>query len=61
MALARVDFFSDALGLSTSMSVILPQEAKTQIGLSATRLEGDVPVLPGTHGDDDTTWSPSRP
>jgi putative tributyrin esterase len=59
MALARVDFFSDALGLSTSMSVILPQEAKTQIGLSSTRPEGDVPVLYLLHGmsDDDTTWS----
>ncbi|MDT5034958.1 MAG: putative tributyrin esterase, partial [Micromonosporaceae bacterium] len=33
MAHLRCDFFSEVLGLSTSMTVILPQETSSQIGL----------------------------
>ncbi len=33
MALLHCDFFSDVLGLSTSMTVILPQATSGQIGM----------------------------
>jgi S-formylglutathione hydrolase FrmB len=54
----RCDFFSDALSLSTSMTVLLPQRTTTQIGLAARAPEGPPPVLYLLHGlsDDDTTW-----
>jgi putative tributyrin esterase len=59
MALMRCDFFSDVLGLSTSMTVILPQQTSAQIGMSG-RGGGDAfPTLYLLHGlsDDDTTWT----
>lgn len=58
MALLRCDFFSDALGLSTSMTVILPQQTTTQIGMTGQVSGGPPPVLYLLHGlsDDDTTW-----
>lgn len=58
MALVRCDFFSDVLGLSTSMTVILPQHTESQIGLSGAARTGPPPVLYLLHGlsDDDTTW-----
>ena len=58
MALLRCDFFAETLGLSTSMTVILPQETSRQIGMSGSVSE-DVPVLYLLHGlsDDDTIWS----
>jgi S-formylglutathione hydrolase FrmB len=58
MALLRCDFFAETLGLSTSMTVILPQETSRQIGLSGATRE-DVPVLYLLHGlsDDDTIWT----
>ena len=58
MALIRCDFFSDVLGLGTSMSVILPQQTSVQIGLAGRTGGGDPPVLYLLHGlsDDDTTW-----
>jgi putative tributyrin esterase len=34
MAHLRCDFFSDTLGLSTSMTVILPQPTQNQIGMA---------------------------
>jgi putative tributyrin esterase len=54
----RIDFFSDALSLSTSMTVLLPQRTTTQIGLTGVTAEGLPPVLYLLHGlsDDDTTW-----
>lgn len=58
MALLRCDFFSETLGLSTSMTVILPQETSEQIGMAGT--SSDLPpVLYLLHGltDDDTTWT----
>ena len=58
MALIHCDFFSDVLGLSTSMTVILPQATTRQIGMSgATRAEVH-PTLYLLHGmsDDHTIW-----
>jgi S-formylglutathione hydrolase FrmB len=59
MAHLRVDFFSDVLGLSTSMTVVLPQTAQNQIGVQALADEGDPPTLYLLHGlsDDDTIWT----
>ena len=58
MALARCDFFSDVLGLSTSMTVVLPEATSAQIGMTGTATGGDAPVLYLLHGlsDDDTIW-----
>jgi putative tributyrin esterase len=58
MALMRCDFFSDTLGLSTSMSVILPQPTTAQIGMTGSASEEPPPVLYLLHGlsDDDTIW-----
>jgi S-formylglutathione hydrolase FrmB len=54
----RVDFFSDALSLSTSMTVLLPQRTTTQIGMTGRTTDGPPPVLYLLHGlsDDDTIW-----
>jgi putative tributyrin esterase len=54
----RVDFFSDALALSTSMTVLLPQRTTTQIGMTGATAEGPPPLLYLLHGlsDDDTIW-----
>ena len=59
MALLRCDFFSEALSLSTSMTVILPQATSTQIGMTGTVRSGGHPTLYLLHGlsDDDTIWS----
>ena len=61
MALIHCDFYSDALGLSTSMTVILPEATESQIGLrgSASTPGGDgFPTLYLLHGlsDNHTTW-----
>ena len=58
MAHLRCDFFSEVLGLSTSMTVILPQQTTTQIGMAGAARTGGHPVLYLLHGlsDDDTTW-----
>jgi hypothetical protein len=54
----RVDFHSEALRLSTSMTVILPQATTNQIGMTGATRKGDPPVLWLLHGlsDDDTIW-----
>jgi S-formylglutathione hydrolase FrmB len=54
----RCDFFSEALSLSTSMTVLLPQQTSTQIGMSGRTRDGAPPVLYLLHGlsDDDTIW-----
>ena len=60
MARIRCDFFSDALELSTSMSVILPQRVQTRIGTDEPPPSDEAPpVLYLLHGlsDDDTIWS----
>ncbi len=58
MAYLRCDFFSDVLGLSTSMSVILPQNTSTQVGMRGEVGDEAPPVLYLLHGfsDDDTSW-----
>lgn len=58
MARARIDFFSDVLGLNTSMTVIFPQETNNLIGMAGSKVSGEVPVLWLLHGlsDDDTIW-----
>jgi S-formylglutathione hydrolase FrmB len=58
MAHLRCDFFSDALALSTSMTVILPQQTRQQIGMTGALPDGPPPVLFLLHGlsDDDTSW-----
>jgi putative tributyrin esterase len=61
MALINCDFFSDALGVSTSMTVILPEATESQIGMTgvvATPDDEGFPTLYLLHGlsDDHTTW-----
>ncbi|PJI86639.1 alpha/beta hydrolase [Luteimicrobium subarcticum] len=59
MALLNTHFFSDALGMSTSMTVILPQRTTRQIGMTGVDAgDGGPPVLYLLHGlsDDDTVW-----
>lgn len=58
MAFIQCDFYSETLGLSTSMNVILPQQTKTQIGMDGKVLAGKYPVLYLLHGytDDHTIW-----
>lgn len=58
MALLHVNFFSDVLGKSTAMYVILPQRTRNQIGMAGVRGEGKYPVLYLLHGlsDDYTIW-----
>ncbi len=58
MALLSCDFFSDVLGLSTSMLVILPQGTNRQIGMTGRAENTRFPVLYLLHGlsDDHTIW-----
>ncbi len=59
MALINCDFFSDSLALSMSMTVILPQQTSSQIGLTGTAGgPAGAPVLYLLHGlsDDHTIW-----
>jgi putative tributyrin esterase len=59
MALIRCNFFSEALELSTSMTVLLPQPASGQVGLTGAAGDAPPPVLYLLHGlsDDDTAWT----
>lgn len=58
MALIQCQFFSEVLGISTGMTVILPQETKGQIGMQGGAADGKHPVLYLLHGlsDDHTIW-----
>ncbi|PYE50617.1 esterase family protein [Paenibacillus barcinonensis] len=58
MALIKCEFYSDTLGLSTSMHVILPQQTHNQIGLDNVTGSGLHPTLYLLHGlsDDDSIW-----
>ena len=58
MALIQCHFFSEVLQLSTSMTVILPQQTSSQIGMTGTAGHGRHPTLYLLHGmsDDDTIW-----
>jgi len=58
MALIHCDFFSDVLGLSCAMDVILPQAAAGQIGMASAASGRRHPTLWLLHGlsDDHTIW-----
>jgi len=59
MAFIQCDFFSDVLGLSCSMNVILPQTTQRQIGMDGkSHTGGRHPTLYLLHGlsDDHTIW-----
>jgi len=58
MALLHCDFFSDVLGLSCSMDVILPQTTSRQIGMDGVAGRDCFPTLYLLHGlsDDHTIW-----
>ena len=58
MALIQCHFFSEVLGLSTSMTVILPQQTLGQIGMSGKARGDKHPTLYLLHGlsDDDSIW-----
>jgi putative tributyrin esterase len=59
MALLTCDFFSDALEVGTSMTVVLPQRTEAQIGVDGGGDDGPPPLLYLLHGlsDDHTAWS----
>jgi S-formylglutathione hydrolase FrmB len=59
MALIRCNFFSEALELATSMTVLLPQPGSAQIGVQGRSTDAPPPVLYLLHGltDDDTAWT----
>jgi len=58
MALIQCDFFSESIGVSSSMYVILPQATTTQIGMDGAASSGRHPTLYLLHGlsDDHTIW-----
>lgn len=58
MALIECKFYSEVLGLNTSMTVILPQQTTTQIGMSNVSRGKLHPTLYLLHGlsDDDSIW-----
>lgn len=58
MALIDCRFYSEVLGLSTAMTVILPQRTATQIGMTNTQFGELHPTLYLLHGysDDHTIW-----
>jgi len=58
MALMQCHFFSEVLGLSTTMTVILPQATKSQIGMEGRSFGEKHPTLYLLHGlsDDDSIW-----
>ena len=58
MALLHVNFFSDVLGMATSMDVILPEQTAGQIGMEGVASDKPYPTLYLLHGmsDDHTIW-----
>lgn len=58
MALMQCHFYSETLGLSTTMTVILPQNTTTQIGMDNKAGAHRHPTLYLLHGlsDDDSIW-----
>lgn len=57
MAFLTLSFHSDALGMASELAVVLPESAKTRIGMEGTRNE-TFPTLYLLHGlsDDHTIW-----
>ncbi len=58
MALLHVEFFSEVLGMCTSMDVILPQQTHGQIGMEGIAVEGQYKTMYLLHGmsDNQTIW-----
>jgi len=58
MALINCDFYSEVLGVSSSITVILPQNTKSQIGMGGSFKKEKYPTLYLLHGlsDDHTIW-----
>ncbi len=58
MALMHVDFFSNVLGMSVNMDVIIPQRTTGQIGMEGVCGDGQYKTLYLLHGmsDDQTIW-----
>ncbi|MCG7408192.1 esterase family protein [Paenibacillus sp. ACRRX] len=58
MALMNCSFYSEVLGLNTEMTVIVPQQTTTQIGLEGHAAKSLHPTLYLLHGlsDDHTIW-----
>lgn len=58
MALLHVDFFSEVLGMCMNMEVLLPQQAKSQIGVNCKAGDGKCKTMYLLHGmsDDQTIW-----
>jgi len=58
MALIQCDFFSETIGLCSSITVILPQPTRGQIGMAGSARGGKHPTLWLLHGlsDDHTIW-----
>jgi len=58
MALIHCNFFSEVLGMSTVMDVILPQVSAGQIGMDGHACDAPAPCLYLLHGlsDDETIW-----
>lgn len=58
MALMHVDFFSDVLGMSVNMDVIIPQQTNRQIGMEGMAADGQYKTMYLLHGmsDDQTIW-----
>jgi putative tributyrin esterase len=59
MAVLQCDFYSETLEVGTSMTVILPQEVESQIGVTSTdHVPAEPPLLYLLHGlsDDHTAW-----
>lgn len=63
MALIQCSFFSEILGLSVNMNVILPQETQAQIGMTGFSGKGKHPTLWLLHGlsDDHTILGAAVP
>lgn len=59
MAKVKCEFFSEVLGISTSMTVLLPEVGKNRIGMAGAKKKEAYPVLYLLHGlsDDDSTWA----
>jgi len=58
MAFIQCDFFSDVLGMSSSMNVIIPENKENRIGIQTGSERNEYQVLYLLHGlsDDHTTW-----
>lgn len=58
MAFIECNFFSDVLGMSSTMNVIIPENRKNRIGIKTKAEQDEYPVLYLLHGlsDDHTAW-----